>query len=97
MLPSYAHDGAGVNDTVPPIERLGNELAQTRKMLADLLLHVGRQQQCTGPTCRQMIFMVHHVDSGKYAPYNLDGSSHFITCPDRDLFRRKKDGRAADR
>jgi hypothetical protein len=88
---SPAHDGSGVTepDQVPVVERLGNEVAALRKIIADLLKHVGQPAVCRGPQCQQGIFMVFHR-SGKLTPYNADGTNHFGTCIDRELFRKEK-------
>ena len=93
-----AHDGSGVvsdADQVPLIERLGNDLAVTRqeleaqkKILANLLEQVGMPAQCRG--CRAAILWVHHAaTTGTSAPYNLDGTNHFGTCPNAARFRRR--------
>lgn len=95
---SPAHDGSGVNepDHVPTIERLGNELAartqeleRQKQIVADLLRHVGEPCICRGPNCKQGLVMVMHRN-GVLTPYNLDGTNHFITCVDRELFHRRR-------
>lgn len=84
-----AHDGSGATepDHVPIIERLGNEIAAQKKLIADLLRNVGDPGICKG--CKAEMFWVEHRN-GKRAPYNSDGTNHFITCPDSELFKRRK-------
>jgi hypothetical protein len=96
---SDAHDGSGVvEDHVPVIERMANEVAEARlelegqkKHLADLLRHVGLPSVCGGPRCKQNILLIYHkATSGALTPYNIDGTNHFGTCVDRELFKRRK-------
>lgn len=94
-------------DHVPPIERMGNdvaarmmqiaqELERTKRIIADLLWHVGERSACRGPNCKQeIVFMLHR--NGKLTPYNPDGTSHYTTCPDRDLFSKRRKTNATDR
>lgn len=104
MRHETAHDGSGVGelDFVPAIERMADDIAarmlemaheleNQKKILAALLKHVGVRAVCKGPKCQQDIFLVDHkATSGKRTPYNADGTNHFGTCVDRDLFRRGK-------
>jgi hypothetical protein len=88
MLPELfgpAHDGSGAGE-VPVIERLGNELATARKNMAELLRHAGEQGICRG--CSAEIYWVVHRNK-KPTPYNPDGTNHFGSCKNRELFRRR--------
>ena len=97
-FPLTAHDGSGAaepDDLDAAIERLSAkvgelcvELDRTRKNIADLLRHVSRGEgSCVGPNCGQEILWVLHAN-GVRAPYNYDGSQHFTTCVDRELFKK---------
>jgi len=94
MLPelfSAAHDGSGATepDHVSLVERLGNEVAALRLSMATLLRNMGDPAICTGPTCKaEIVWMIQR--NGKRTPYNPDGTNHFITCPDREQFKRRK-------
>lgn len=87
-----AHDGSGAvtPGPLPVEEQLANEVARLRKVIADLVRHVGRPKVCTGPNCKQPIWQIFHEDTKRMCPYNADGTSHFITCPDRELFHGRK-------
>jgi hypothetical protein len=87
-----AHDGSGAGDGVPLIERMANDLAAARKIIAELLRHAGVEGVCKGPNCGQKIIFVFHRDTGKLTPYNQDGTSHFASCPDRELFHKSRKG-----
>lgn len=84
-----AHDGSGAGGDVPVIERLGNELAEARKRMAELLRHTGEPGICRG--CSAEIFWVIHRNR-KPTPYDQDGTNHFVTCRNRELFRRRTNG-----
>lgn len=89
------------DDLVPAAEILGNQVAAQIQFLyheldtalgriRDLLRHAGSAGHCRG--CGAPIFWVRHIDSGRNAPYNFDGSNHFATCPGADQFRKEKHG-----
>jgi hypothetical protein len=95
LLFSPAHDGSGAVDHVPEIERIANQLADTRlrldahkKIIADLLRHVGLPGICK--RCAAPIFRVRHLN-GELTPYSHEGTNHSISCEKRDQFRRKGD------
>ena len=83
-----AHDGSGAG--MPIEERMADELARLRKNLADILHYAGEPGVCNGPNCKQGIILMRHMKTGAVGRYNLDGSSHWATCVDREMFRRKK-------
>ena len=56
--------------------------------VARLLHNVGKPGVCKG--CNQPIIWVRH-NSGASAPYDLDAVNHFVTCPMRDQFKKKKE------
>jgi len=57
--------------------------------LQALMKHVGRPDLCKG--CGAQIIFIRHLDSGRFTPYELDGTNHFINCPDAPQFKRKKE------
>jgi hypothetical protein len=65
------------------------ELENTRKRLAMLLNAVGVPGSCLGPNCHADVLWVVHIN-GRRTPYDPDGTNHFITCPDRELFKRRR-------
>jgi len=68
---------------------MSTEVDRDQKLAHALLMKVGKSQLCRGPDCGQPIFMVRHMN-GEFHPYNADGSTHFGTCPNADLFRRSR-------
>ncbi len=44
-----------------------------------------KQSRCRGPNCRAVLIWREH--NGKMRPFEENGADHFLTCPDRDLFR----------
>jgi hypothetical protein len=84
--------------SLPLEEILANELAVERKRNADLMRNIrallarlGEEGVCTGAHCGAAIYWVRHPNR-VLTPYSLDGQNHFADCPDRDQFRRRKDG-----
>jgi hypothetical protein len=88
-----------MNDNLPAEEIIGNaaaeqiqglarRLAAAKQVASALLMHVSTTGTCKG--CGEPIRWVHHVDTGKHTPYNLDGINHFVTCPDRVKFKKKE-------
>lgn len=61
--------------------------AIVRENIRRILIQIGDEDQCKSEKCGATIFWVRHK-FGKLAPYNIDGSNHFSTCPDRERFRR---------
>lgn len=49
------------------------------------------QSQCKAANCRAEIVWKLNPNTGKYSPFNIDGSSHFATCPAAKIFRRKNE------
>jgi hypothetical protein len=78
-------------------QRMTEELSAQRKIIANLLRHAGTPGVCKGQTCKAEIVFVFHRDTGKYTPYNADGTSHFATCPDRSQFHRGRNDAANNR
>jgi hypothetical protein len=60
------------------------ETVQAR--LLALLKHVGRPGTCRG--CPERVIWVFHIHTGKWTPYNQDGSPHWSTCPKAKEFKR---------
>jgi len=60
-----------------------------RANMRALLSKVGDPRVCRGPNCKANVYMVRHV-SGAVGIYNLDGTSHWGTCVDRELFKKAK-------
>lgn len=60
--------------------------------LETLLRHVADELRACKACGKQLAF-VRHRDTGRVAPYDLDGETvgvnHFITCPKAEQFRRK--------
>ena len=72
-------------------EQLRAELTRLRLIAAaaeHLVEHVGEPNRCSAPECRAPIYWIVHRN-GKRAPYNPDGTNHFITCPAVEKFRRR--------
>jgi hypothetical protein len=40
-------------------------------------------------SCRAPVGWAEHEHTGRKAPFNPDGTSHFSTCPDSDHWRRR--------
>jgi hypothetical protein len=51
-----------------------------------LVTHVGNPGKCSG--CGASIYWMKHAQTGKAAPYDPEGSSHFATCPQAARFKR---------
>jgi len=85
--------GLGPEDSEPSeqaaatIQRLNAENAHLRKLLASFVTNVGSQSICRG--CGGSIYWIQH-NTGKNAPYNPSGLSHFSTCPQAQNFRKEK-------
>lgn len=62
-----------------------NREQELQKKLSDLIDRVGEPGSCRG--CNRKIYWVRHR-TGKSAPYDHDGTSHFVTCPHADRFRK---------
>lgn len=67
---------------------------EANKRITTLIMSVGEAARCDGPDCGATIYWIRH-NNGRRAPYDSDGSNHFITCPNADLFRRKKPAKTA--
>ena len=63
------------------------DLNEEVKRLREIFKHVGKRGWCRA--CKAEIFFVYHIDTDRYAPYDADGTNHFITCPEAGRFRRK--------
>jgi len=50
----------------------------------------GEVGKCKSPRCDAVIWWVRNEKTGKLSPFNIDGSSHFKTCIDAKIFRRKQ-------
>lgn len=83
-----------MNDTpteAARLERLEAELLQIRANLRALLDHVAvRRGFCKGPNCGAALWFVQHADTGALTPYEMSGLNHFVTCPDRERFKRPR-------
>lgn len=62
------------------------ELKKAERRIAALLSHVGNVGLCRG--CHVEVVWVRHTN-GKLAIYDLNGESHFATCPMAEVFRGK--------
>jgi hypothetical protein len=64
--------------TLPPIE----------KRMADLLTLTAYEiRPCKA--CGERLFFVRH-NTGKVAPYTIEGINHFVNCPQADRFKRQQ-------
>lgn len=61
-------------------DELGNNMSL-------LLSAIGERAGCRG--CSSPIFWVTHSRTGRKAPYDANGSSHFANCPKASQFRRE--------
>jgi hypothetical protein len=85
MLPELAgpaHDGSGASEAVHV--SMGHELARQKKIVSDLLVHVGRLSRCKVPKCAKPVLLVWHIDTSAFVPHNPDGTEHNETCGDRE-------------
>jgi len=71
------------------IAKLMDEAKAAQKRMFFLLAQVGEQSICRGPNCKAAVVLVRHRN-GAMGIYEPDGTYHFGTCPDRELFRRSK-------
>lgn len=62
------------------------EVEQLKLNIARLLVNVADRSTCRG--CRAEIWWLVHRN-GKKAPYDRDGTNHFITCSQAKEFKRK--------
>lgn len=49
------------------------------------------QDKTTCGSCGEVVRWAKAKKSGKWHPYNLDGESHFATCPDAARHRRRRE------
>jgi hypothetical protein len=92
---SAREGGGGMTDNLLPAEeivanlaakRIGElhkELDRVRGNLQALLRLAGVAHVCSGPHCHKSVVLVRHQQSGQLTPYDLDGTNHWLTCPDR--------------
>lgn len=71
------------------VESLRRRLEVSQSVAKALLMHVSTTGVCKG--CGAPIRWVQHHDTGKSAPYDLDATNHFVTCPDRVKFQKKQE------
>ena len=67
---------------------LNEELKLTKGKLEDLLRHCGDSAICRG--CGKPIYWMTHLDTKRRAPYEADGTNHFVRCPKADEFRKER-------
>lgn len=65
--------------SLPPIEK---------RMSMLLMLIAEGVRPCKA--CGLQLCFVRHRGTNKLAPYEIDGTNHFITCPKAEDFRRQK-------
>lgn len=66
--------------------------AELLERISTLLRRVAVEtRQCR--YCRRDIAMVKHTLSGKFAVYDMDGLSHYVTCPAADQARADRQAR----
>jgi hypothetical protein len=73
------------------VEQHQQLLLENQRLLRGIaiLLHaVADQAECKG--CPATIYWVRHKN-GKSAPYNVDGTNHFVTCPNSKSFKKAKE------
>jgi len=71
-------------------QALAEALEQARKNMAALLGHAGKPDRCRGRNCRQEIWFIWHFRTGRWTPYNADGTNHYTTCVDREEFHKRR-------
>jgi len=81
------------NEVAKSLEVLHKDLEAARERMQRLLAQVGKPAVCRGPNCGKGLWMVKH-NSGRFTPYDPDGTNHFITCIDAPLFKREKEKHA---
>lgn len=64
-------------------------LQAMEKAMTDLLKNAGHFGTCTA--CNAPIVWIRHTN-GKNTPYTTEGLNHFIDCPAREQFGKKKAG-----
>ena len=78
-----------INERLDDLHRAETENEQLRKRITLLLNAVGMPGACSSSNCRADILWVVHTN-GRRAPYDADGQNHFITCPDREMFKQRR-------
>jgi hypothetical protein len=68
--------------------KLMEEHQRILKAVASVMHLIGEASTCKG--CPATIYWVRHRN-GKLAPYDADGTNHFITCPKSKLFKKVKE------
>jgi hypothetical protein len=66
-------------------KRLAEEHGRVLKAIKIVLHAAADEGTCRG--CPATIFWVRH-QNGKTAPYEIDGTNHFVTCPASRTFRK---------
>jgi hypothetical protein len=70
-----------------PFEDQGKREADALRITISRLLSVlGEPAKCIG--CGKDIIWMQRIVNSKRIPYDLDGVSHFATCPEAKLFRK---------
>jgi hypothetical protein len=83
-----AHEPSTVDEFNPTNEsRIRVCLSTQAAAMKTLLELIGDQGTCRG--CQAPIYWVTHRN-GKKAPYDSSGLNHFVSCPERAQFGKKK-------
>jgi hypothetical protein len=88
-----------MNRLVPAAEILGNQVAEqirflnkeledVRERIREILKHAGVHSYCL--TCGRPVVWMWHIDSGRNARYNPDGTIHL--CPEKENHGRNATG-----
>ena len=70
-------------------QRLETEVEGSVKRTAALIKSCGREERCRGATCEATIYFI-RTKAGKQAHYDLDGTTHYATCPDSKSLQQKR-------
>ena len=88
-LAGPAHDGSGVGEVshVANMQQMSQELARQKKIVGDLMVHVGRLSRCKNSKCGKPVLLVWHIDTSSFVAHNPDGTIHLETCVNRKSLR----------
>lgn len=69
---------------------MADKFPSPEERLARLLMLVAEEVRPCKACGVQLAFVRHNT--GKLAPYTMDGLNHFVNCPEAESFRKRKVG-----